>query len=299
MTDTTTLTPPDPSTGPSTGSGQATGAGAEPPAPRPGGAAKTIAILTAITGAVILFISVAAGVVGIVARAVAPERVNDVQTVAASGIDSLDVDAEASSFVIEFGDVDEATLDITDSRGGWSLQRDGSELTVSRDNPWSDGISFGDWWGPDESVTLTLPTSLQGSLDTDLSLTAGSLEVWGGFGDMNVDVSAGNFELRGEVTSLGLGVSAGNAEVNADVSTSASFDISAGYVTSTFAGSAPSDIDIDVSAGHLALTVPEGTYDVQSNVDGGDLDNRLRPSEGSTGTITVDLSAGGVVLDSE
>jgi len=51
-----------------------------------------------------------------------------------------------------------------------------------------------------------------------------------------------------------------------------------------------------VSAGRLDIVVPEGEYDVTSDVSAGDFDNRVGSVPGADSTVDVSVSAGKVVL---
>ena len=51
-----------------------------------------------------------------------------VQTAAVTGLQGIDLDVDAGNMRVEFGDVDEARLSITNSRGpAWTLERDGDD----------------------------------------------------------------------------------------------------------------------------------------------------------------------------
>ena len=53
---------------------------------------------------------------------------------------------------------------------------------------------------------------------------------------------------------------------------------------------------VEVNAGSLNLTVPEGDYDVSSDVAAGDFDNRIGSTPDAQNTISVSVSAGDAVL---
>jgi hypothetical protein len=53
---------------------------------------------------------------------------------------------------------------------------------------------------------------------------------------------------------------------------------------------------VDVSAGSFDLALPDGDYDVTSDVSAGRLDNRLSTSASASNRVAVQLSAGAVTL---
>jgi len=278
----TTLTPPP-----------ETPAVAEVPAARPprNGSARVIAILTIALGAALILGAVTAGIVRTVA---ASATTSETRTLAVDGVSDLDIVASAVDLTVVFADVDEATLDIVEGRGGWRFEREDDELRVeSPRGPWFGGF----WFGGNGRATLTLPTELDGS-DAAMRLSAGSLTADGSFGDLDLEVSAGDLSVTGEARSLSTDLNAGSADLRLDGVTEADFSLSAGRVDARLAGTVPRSVQIDVSAGSLSLGLPSGDYDVRSDVSAGNLDNRLERGSGARGTIDVTLSAGEVRLGS-
>ena len=100
-----------------------------------------MAIVLGVVGAIVLL---GFGFDAVRSTVSATTRVSDVQTASADGLASLDVRAEASSFTIEFGDVADATLEVSDARGEWTLDRSGDELVVSSRDGWFGGGRG--WW---------------------------------------------------------------------------------------------------------------------------------------------------------
>ena len=135
--------------------------------------------------------------------------------------------------------------------------------------------------------------SLEGT-DADLGLAAGDLEVDGEFGEL--DLRAGRRVAptsSGSADAVTADVSAGRADLDlADVVARRSCHGQRGFAQRRLsAAAARRDRDVDVSAGSMDLTVPEGDYDVTSDVSAGDFDNRV----GSAGSIEhdrVQVSAG-------
>lgn len=296
------LTPPPAASVPSVPSGPsapvatADGSGSTPTST--GSGAKAGAVAIAVFGGIALL-----GTGGTAAFAATSEltRSDTVQTAGVDGIDGLSLEIGASDVTVEFGDVDEATLEITGGRDNdWRLERDEDELVVrspDRGFGWWFGGAFGDGWFGGETVVLTLPERLNdGRLDADVSLGAGSLDVDGAFDSLDVEVGAGALSVTGSASSVDAEINAGRADLELDGVQEADLTISAGRLEAAFTGSAPSEIVLDVSAGSLLLTLPDEQYDVQQDVSAGSLDNNLETSSSSRNTISVNLSAGSAVL---
>lgn len=256
---------------------------------------KAIAIVTAVIGGVALLGS---GTGAAVAAVNDVSTFSDLQVADVSGITGVDLDVSGRGMRVELGDVDEAELAVAgDGEGRWTLERDGDELIVH-----SPDHNFGWWFGSlfndDEATTvLTLPEKLLDSrIDLDISMGAGRLDVDGDFGDVDVEMGAGALVMNGSAETVEAELSAGRADLDlADVS-EASFEISAGQLVAELTGTAPKNVQLDVSAGSLTLTLPDVAYSVQQNVSAGSLDNNLQASTNARNSIVVSLSAGSVVL---
>lgn len=296
----TPLTPPPVSDAPSTAS-------AQPPADQaPGGSGPAsgrtaVLIVTAVVGGIALL-----GAGGTAAFAASGDLFGsdrgstvggfagdgDVKTLQVDGVTSLDLDADASAVRVQFGDVDEAELAVTNDSGrSWTLERDGDELVVRR--PDSLFNWFPNWFADEERVVLTLPDDLSG-LDAELTLDAGSLDVAGEFGRLDLDLSAGALDVEGSATDVGIDMSAGQADVLLDDVDQSDLRISAGKLRVEFTGTAPSAIRVDASAGSVDLTVPDVEYSISQEVDAGSLDATVEQASSARRTIEVTLSAGNV-----
>lgn len=263
-----------------------------PPAP-PRGAGKTIGIVTAIVGGIAIVVaggSAAWGAIGNLNRSSAEQRLD------VSGIDSIDLSADASDVVVRFGDVNEAVLTVKNSRGDWTMKRDGDELEVfAPDRVF--GWWFGGWFGDEEKVTLTLPRVLDGSgLSADFDLSAGSLDVEGDYTELSVSVSAGSFDIEGSAETFDLEMSAGNADVLLDGVTQAEFDVSAGDADVELTGAGPKSTTIELSAGTLRLTLPDVDYAVTQDVSAGSVDIGVDQTSGSSRTIDLSVAAGTISI---
>jgi len=286
------LTPPAPPA-PPVAPGGATGP--VPPPAGSGGSAKVVAILTATLGG-----AIALGLVGsaVITTVVSASTGTETSAVTAAGVRELDIDVSAGSLRLEFADVPQASLDVTGGwgSGGWTLEREGDELIVS-----SPDWTFGGSWlfGGDVRAVLTLPRALETTvLDAQFTISAGELDASGRFGELGIDMGAGSARVSGEARDVTAGISAGRADLDLAGVDSADLRVSAGRFEARLTGDQPSLVDLEVSAGSLDLTLPEGSYDVTSSAEAGQVDNRLETSASSPNRVAVQLSAGSVSLRS-
>lgn len=266
-----------------------------PPPPETRGASRVVSILTiALGGAVIL------GALGsaVFSTAAAASVRTETRTVDAADVTELDISVDAAALRVEFADVSEATLEVTSGLGAGAWSFDSADEVLRVASPQRFG---GGWWifGGDVRATLTLPRELEGdALDATVELAAGDLTIEGGFGDLGIEVGAGSLTVDGTAGTLEVDLSAGGADIElADVA-EAAFSVSAGTVDARLSGAAPRSVIVDVSAGALDLTVPEGSYDVRSDVSAGDFENGLGSEPGARNVVDVTVSAGTVTIDS-
>jgi len=286
----TTLTPPP--------------AGTDAPPPAGGsptrGSSRVIAILVIAFGALVI----AGAAVSAVWTTVSAASVQTTsRTTAVTGVSDLDVDVSAGSLRIEFADVREAELEVTGTADAdrWTLERSGGTLSVASPDDWfTGGWRFGGWPFGDSGAgdaILRLPQSLEG-VDADLSLSAGELVIAddASFGEMQLQMSAGSARVEASVDAVQVDVAAGSADVRLAGAREASFSVSAGSLEAELTGPQPSAVSMQVSAGSLDVTVPDGEYDVRSDVSAGDFDNRIGSTPGARSTVSVDVSAGKAIL---
>jgi hypothetical protein len=262
-----------------------------PQPPRPG-RATWITVVTAVVGGLAL---AGVGTTAAVAASGDLSRTDSLQRVDATGVESVDLDANASQVRVVFGDVDEAELSVRgEGAGAWRLDRYDDEIVVrSPDTVF--GWWFGRWFTDERSVVLTLPRELEG-IDGSFVLNAGSLDVSGEYGELDLEVAAGGLTVDGSATSLDADVSAGRADVTLDGVQEADLTVSAGDLRVEFTGTAPRETSIEASAGSAEITLPDDGYVITQEVSGGSLDNRLGQAAGSRNSIDVTVSAGKVTL---
>ncbi|WP_243076525.1 hypothetical protein [Microbacterium sp. SS28] len=278
-------------------------AGTDAPPPRPpasNGSGRVVAVILIVFGGLVVLGTMVSALVSTIASGSVQTTT---RTVDATGVTDLDVDLAAGSLRIEFGDVTDAELEVTGAGGAerWTLRNDDGDLVVSSPDGWFNGGGwpFGGWLFGDNRAgdgVLTLPQSLEGT-DADITLAAGELVVdEGDFGDVELDMGAGRTRFEASVDSFSADVSAGAAELALDGAREASFSVSAGALDAVLTGAQPRTLDLQVSAGSLDITVPEGEYDVTSDVSAGNFDNRVGSTPGASSTVTVDVSAGKAIL---
>ncbi len=265
-----------------------------PEAPR-GSGARAGAIAIAVFGGVALLAT--GGTAAVAAVNDVTASTGSQQQIDATGVTGLDLELGGAEVHVAFGDVDEAELEVSGNGSErWTLLRDDDEIVVN--SPDMDfGWWFGDWMEDEGTVVLTLPEELLDErIDADISLGAGSLDVEGEFGAVDVEMGAGALFITGSADSIEADLSAGRAEFElADVS-KADFSISAGRLEAELTGTAPDEVQLDVSAGSLVLTLPDEEYDVRQEVSAGSLDNNLQTSSNARNSIVVSVSAGSAVL---
>ncbi|WP_298805911.1 hypothetical protein [uncultured Pseudokineococcus sp.] len=272
---------------------------ADAPPPGPGGArpgARAVSTVAVVLGGLLLAGTAVDGAGSVVSTAL---RGDDLLTATSGGVASLEADVVGARLEVVTGDVDQARLDVRDSRGRWRLERDGDVLRVASPGAegWPGGWAAG--WSRDDGgrAVLVLPEDVaDGALDADLELSGGELRASGAFGDVDAELTGGALDLAGSATALALDVTGGTADLEVDGARTAVLSLTAGQVTAALTGDAPEAVDVDVSAGTLDLALPPEDYDVRSTVTGGGLDSLLRDSPTAPRRVDVAVTAGGVVL---
>lgn len=266
------------------------------PEPKRSSATKPIMILLAVIGGLTLL-----GVLltTLFSAAVGLNRGSETMTADTTGVTGVNVDADASQFNLEFGAVSEATLETRGMNAdGWHLGRDGTELEVQAPNQWMNWCFFNCNF-EDNQVTLILPEELNdGSLNADLELSAGRLVADGDFNRLDVELGAGEANVNGSARELDAQLSADSANLNLANVQSAELEVAAGRMITELTGDAPENINAEISAGRLDVTLPDTQYAVNSQVSAGNLDNQLDTSSASEHRVNVELSAGNATLRS-
>lgn len=264
------------------------------PGPNRSSATKPMMVLIAVIGGIVLLAVIATTVFS---SAVGLNRGSATTTADTTGISTVNIDANATTFNLEFADVSEATLETYGlNADGWHLGREGNELLVHAPDRWLNWCFF-NCGLEDNQVTLTLPQELNdGSLNAQLELSGGQLVADGDFDRLEVELNAGEVNVNGSARELDTQVNAGSGNLNlADVE-AAELEVSAGRLITDLTGEAPDQVNAEVSAGRLDLTVPDTEYAVNSEVSAGDLDNQLQTASSATHRIDIEVSAGNATL---
>lgn len=263
--------------------------------PTRSGAGKAVAITTAAIGALVLLGVGATSAVATVGTVVSASADGISHSIDTEGLTSLEVDTNTSQLSIEFADVDEASLEAHGQ--GWTFERDGDTLVVERQR-WS----FQFWCfgscdaGARNPSTLTLPNELNSTLDADVSVGAGTVNVDGEFADLSVAVGAGEATLTGSAETLSVGVETGSANVTLRDVREADVNVSVGEAIVTLTGSAPSRVGVTVSVGEAIITLPNETYDVQQSASVGSINNNISNDPNSDLKVNAEVSVGSITL---
>ncbi len=265
-----------------------------PQDPAPRGAGKALNIVLAVIGALAL-LTMAIGATRSAMSTLNSSHV--IQQADAHGVSTLDVQANTGSFELKFADVSEASLEVRSTSGEqWSLEREGSTLTVRPPAGWNNFCFFG-CSASDNEITLTLPEELNnGTVDAKFELGAGMFQADGNFKTLGLDVSAGELEVVGSADTVDAKLGAGRANLVLDDVDAATLDVSAGRMDAQFQGQAPRSVDARVSAGVMELILPDTSYNVSTDSSAGSIENKLNTSASSEFKVSVDVSAGSAVL---
>ena len=272
----------------------------DPAAPRSAGsrsaAPRVVATIVGAFGALVILGTLGSAAVGTAAAAVGGggSGVGGSTSADTTGVTEVETEVGAGSLRIEFADVDEATLEVTRGWGAdqWRLERVEDTIRVSSPNRWWGGWMFGER----SEAVLTLPDTLDG-IDAALTMNAGDLRVVDGdFGELDLELGAGSIDITGSARALDATVSAGQADLELSDVAEADVSVSAGDMDLVLTGAQPDEMTLNVSAGRVTATVPEGEYDITSEVSAGDFDNGLGSTPGARSTVEVTVTAGQVEL---
>jgi hypothetical protein len=275
----TTLTPPPPAP--------------QAPAPTgPSGPSRAVAIVAMVLGAVVILGTAAVAAFGTVLSTT--HRSEVVTSADTTSVDTLEVHLSAGRLRIEFADVSQPQIEAQTSVGSgpWTMRVNGTTLVVRSPDS---NFAWRGLFGPSDQATLRLPTAMQG-MDASLRVAAGDLSANGRFGALKLDLQAGSASINGTATDLVSKTSAGTGALDLSGVTTADIAVTAGTMDAVLRGDQPSSTKVQVDAGALTLSLPQGQYDVTSDVSAGHLDNRLGTHSGADSTVDVHVSAGQVTL---
>lgn len=290
----TTPNTPPPAGHDASASGPGTPAG--PAAPSGGsGAGRAITIVAAIVGGIAL-LGAGGGAAFAATGQFRPAGSAHGLTAPIDGITDLEVDAGGADVTVRFGDVTDAELRVDGrSPGEWEMRRDEDTLRVNGPNGrWGWWGWWGSWSTDDVVVVLTVPEQLEGRLDADLQLSAGSLTASGDFRELDLELGAGAMTVDGSATSVSAQISAGRADLTLDGVREADLTMSAGRLEAELTGSQPDEVSLDATAGSMTVILPQGAYAVDQEVAAGSFDNGLQTSASARSVVTVQVAAGSI-----
>lgn len=266
---------------------------------RPTPSKGTGTVIAVLIGALGILVALGAVVTATVTSIAGANVQTTSYTASMAGVSALDVDISAGALGIEFGNVTEAELEVTGALlwTEWTLRESGGTLEV-RSERWSSWFP-GSWLTGPQFATLILPERAAATLDANINLSAGRLDVTGEFGDLGVSISAGEARIDGAADTLSLTVSAGQGIVALDGVRDASLEGSAGGMRVALRGDTPPErVDVQMSAGSADITLPAGVYALRDSSSAGTVHNNLETSSSSPHLVTAEVSAGSITLNS-
>ena len=262
--------------------------------------ARTVSLITALLGAVVLAAVVVSAALPAVGTLLAGDRGSagsgGVHAAAVDGVTTLHVDSSSSDVHVAFGDVAEAELSVSPADSStWQWKTSGNTLIATNERPFYN-ICFG-WCGNrNEEVTITLPEDLDGKLSGDFELGSGRLTAEGDFTNLDLEVAAGMLTYTGEVEKVTADLSAGSAHLALTNTRVADVEVAAGRFIAELDGQAPEQVRAHLSAGELDLTLPDVPYQVRTEHTFGVLDNQLRTTPDADNIIDIEVAAGRALL---
>ncbi|WP_424465375.1 DUF4097 family beta strand repeat-containing protein [Pseudoclavibacter helvolus] len=254
-----------------------------------------ITITVAIVGGLVVAGTVTSAFFGNL-REVMSDRATITQSVA--GVSSLRVDVDSVGIEIEFGDVTEAELRVETKgfrqAGDWQLTTEGGELSVERLSGGRGGGPFGD-----EELSLTLPKTLEGDeLDAQITVSSGAASIEGDFGDLVIETNSGASNFDGSAANLSVATGSGATNIDADVAGDVVLSANSGAINAVFGGAQPTSTDISLESGFGSVSLPDGDYLVESNLQESGMANvNVRQSESSKSTLSVSVGSGFLTVE--
>lgn len=268
-----------------------------PPTQQPpsGRAARPLAITVAVVGGLVGVATIVQG--GLAAWPVPPTQqvVLDLTATDLADATSLDLDVGSADVTVAFADVDDATLTIeAPDADRWRLDVAGGTIDVGDpDGWWSWDWALG-WGERERTATLVLPASLEGDLDGDLAIGAGSIDVAGSWRDLALHLASGRATVDAAATWASIDVASGSADVDLVVDGDVAFELASGEIVTTLEHTG--DLSVSVATGSVVGRLVGGPYAVTTDVAVGDADVAVEQRDDAEQAIVVDLATGSVRL---
>ena len=215
-----------------------------------------------------------------------------------AGVTALRVDIDSVGMEIEFGDVSQAELRVQSKgftkAGAWQLVTEGGELVVERVGGSRNGGGFGE-----EELSLTLPESLEdGELDAQVNVTSGAATIDGDFGDLVIETNSGASNFEGSAANLSLTTGSGASNSDAEVSGDVVLAANSGALNAIFGGAAPKSTDISIESGFGSVSLPDGTYKLETGLNESGMANvNVRQSDSAKNTLSVSVGSGFLTVE--
>lgn len=213
-------------------------------------------------------------------------------------IENVTIDVGVADVVVEYDDVDEATVSFrqNDSRRTFEFDADvnGGTLEVHVVDRWAGfWLPFGSQQSP--VVTVTLPESLE-QLDLDIDSGVGDIALDGAFGDIELTSGVGDLRLEGSAIDVDIETSVGDVTAR-DLSVEGDLVVesSTGDVTLSLE-TVPALLDVRSNVGDQAITLPEGRYRVETETGVGDLNIRVDNDSDADTLLRFESSVGDITV---
>lgn len=219
-------------------------------------------------------------------------------TQSVAGVTSLRVDMDSVGMEIEFGDVSQAELRVQSKgftkAGTWQLVTEGGELVVERVGGSRSGGGFGE-----EELSLTLPESLEnGELDAQINVSSGAATIDGDFGDLVIETNSGASNFEGSAANLSLTTGSGASNIDAEVSGDVVLAANSGALNAVFGGTAPKSTDISLESGFGSISLPKGTYKLETGLSESGMANvNVQQSDSAKNTLSVSVGSGFLTVE--
>ena len=257
---------------------------------------NTLRTILLVVGSVVLVAIIGYLVIAVVTNANRSDASREVEF--SESFDDVSVDVGVADVVVEYADVDDATVAFRQNDANRTFDFDaelvGSTLEVRVTDRWSGfWLPFGNQSSP--TVIITLPESLE-ELDIEVESGVGDVALEGAFGEVDLGSGVGDVRLEGSALEADVETSVGDITAR-NFSVEGEFTVvsSTGDVTLSL-DEVPAALDVTSNVGDQTITLPRGSYRVETETGVGDLtisvdndsdaDTLLR-FESSVGDITV------------
>lgn len=262
-------------------------------APAPSNPLRTILL---VLGSIVLLGIIAVVIVSVVSNANRRDASDELTF--DDSLDSVTVNVEVSDVVIEYDNVDEATVTFeqNDARRNMNFDAEvvGGELKVRVEDRWAGfWLPFGSMGSP--RLTVILPESAEG-VDLDVQSDVGDVAIEGEYGVVEFDSNVGDLRLEGSATRAEIETSVGDITVRRySVDEELVIDSSTGDVTLDL-DSVPSKLDVSSNVGDQDVTLPTGSYRVETETSVGEVSMSVDNDNDSDTLLRFETSVGDITV---